>query len=288
MHKLFLILLVLAATSVSRAAEQTLQEISWPKAKAEGQILAGELEKDTTLNAEVLRLENSKAEPLTIKFLKLEKPGIDADIYAITGQVRYEGVQGKAYLEMWSYFPDGAAFFSRTLGESGPTQHLEGASGWRRFELPFNAAGAKTHPSSLEISLIFPGAGKVWLSDLKLVEVLPAASASSVAWWTDAQGGLVGAAIGIMFGLLCGLLGTLAFLGRARNFVIGCLCALTVCGVLLLIAGVVALLTGQPYGVYYPLLLSGVILAAVCGGNIAQARKRYEELELRRMQAMDA
>jgi hypothetical protein len=55
-----------------------------------------------------------------------------------------------------------------------------------------------------------------------------------------------------------------------------------------LLAGLVALMLGQPYGVYYPLLLGGIITAAVCGGNYPVLRRRYDQIELRKMSAMDA
>jgi hypothetical protein len=54
------------------------------------------------------------------------------------------------------------------------------------------------------------------------------------------------------------------------------------------VLGVVALLLAQPYAVYYPLLLSGMI-GTVLGFTLPRTlNKRYEELELRRMQAFDA
>ena len=55
-----------------------------------------------------------------------------------------------------------------------------------------------------------------------------------------------------------------------------------------LVAGVIALALGQPYAVYYPLLLGGIILTAVCGGIRPGLRHGYEQRELRRMAAMDA
>jgi len=54
-----------------------------------------------------------------------------------------------------------------------------------------------------------------------------------------------------------------------------------------LVAGLVALGLGQPYAVYYPLLLFGGILTVVCGGLLPVIRRRYAEIELRRMTAMD-
>ena len=55
-----------------------------------------------------------------------------------------------------------------------------------------------------------------------------------------------------------------------------------------LVAGVIALALGQPYAVYYPLLLCGIVLTGVCGGIWPAIRQGYEQRELRRMAAMDA
>ena len=69
---------------------------------------------------------------------------------------------------------------------------------------------------------------------------------------------------------------------------LGTLRVLAVVGVASLAAGVAALSLAQPYAVYYPLLLIGTITAAL---GLALPRvlvKRYEEFELRRMQALDA
>ncbi|MEN6558905.1 MAG: hypothetical protein ABFC54_12065, partial [Thermoguttaceae bacterium] len=59
-------------------------------------------------------------------------------------------------------------------------------------------------------------------------------------------------------------------------------------GMVSLVVGLVAVVLGQPYAVYYPLLLGGTILAAVFGGNFPMLHRRYQQIELRKMAAMDA
>lgn len=83
-------------------------------------------------------------------------------------------------------------------------------------------------------------------------------------------------------------MGTLAGCGKARRFVLTLDACLIGLGVMSLVAGVIALALGQPYAVYYPLLLGGIILTAVCGGIRPGLRHGYEQRELRRMAAMDA
>jgi hypothetical protein len=107
-------------------------------------------------------------------------------------------------------------------------------------------------------------------------------------WWDDRTGGLIGGIGGSIIGCLGGLIGTLAGMGRARRFVLGLTKALFLVGLVLIGVGLVAVVQSQPYGVYYPLLLAGVISAAVCGGLLRTLRRRYDELELRKMSALDA
>lgn len=54
-----------------------------------------------------------------------------------------------------------------------------------------------------------------------------------------------------------------------------------------LVAGLVVLITCQPFCVYYPLLLCGFIGAVVGGSLMRVVRMRYDEAELRKMNAQD-
>jgi hypothetical protein len=95
--------------------------------------------------------------------------------YHVRTQVRWRGVVGKAYLEMWSHFPEGDAYFSRTLGEGGPMGCLTGTSDvWRETWLLFDATGAAGKPKHLEVAVVLPGAGTVELQALELVDAWPA------------------------------------------------------------------------------------------------------------------
>lgn len=108
------------------------------------------------------------------------------------------------------------------------------------------------------------------------------------AWWSDRQAGLFGGIAGTVFGCLGGLIGTLAGLGKARPLVVALMVAMLVAGILNLVAGIVALSLGQPYAVYYPLLLLGAISTLVIGPLLPTIRRRYAEIELRKMSALDA
>ena len=107
------------------------------------------------------------------------------------------------------------------------------------------------------------------------------------AWWGDRTAGLFGGIGGSIIGCLGALMGTLASLGRGRRLVLSLAITMPFCGAACLVLGIVAVGAGQPYAVYYPLLLGGIIMTVVFAGCLPTVRKRYEEIELRKMTAMD-
>ncbi len=149
--------------------------------------------------------------------LTIERPAIKGPRYALTGQVRYEGVEGSGYLELWNHFPDGSQYFSRTLGDSGPMMKLQGTSAWRAFTLPFDATGAPP-PNRLVINVVLPGRGVVYLGPMQLVDSGGAdqRDSSAAGWTLDQTGGFVGGLAGGLIGCVGALIGLLTSLGRAR------------------------------------------------------------------------
>jgi hypothetical protein len=108
------------------------------------------------------------------------------------------------------------------------------------------------------------------------------------AWWSEHTAARIGSIGGTMAGMLGGLLGGLGGCGKARRFVLTLDACVAGLGAMLLITGVIALTLGQPYAVYYPLLLGGIAGTAVFGGIWPVLRAGYEQREMRRMAAMDA
>lgn len=107
-------------------------------------------------------------------------------------------------------------------------------------------------------------------------------------WWSDRAAGLWGGIGGAVIGILGGLIGTLTSLGKAGALVLGIARGLVVLGLVSLIVGIVAVVQGQPYAVYYPLLLTGFIVTFVIGLNLRTIRLRYEQVEMQKMRTLDA
>lgn len=114
--------------------------------------------------------------------------------------------------------------------------------------------------------------------------------AETVTPWFDQQTGTyIGAFGGAGAGVLGGLVGMAGGLlvphGKGRGFVLGTMATCAILGAISVLTGLVGLILGQPYHVYYPLLLLGGVLGGVMGGLLPVVRRRYMEAEQRRLDA---
>ena len=294
-------LLALFFLAPHASAKETVRSISWDDVKAEGRLTGGEvIRARENREGTILKIDNSGQTSQRTELLTIEKPGITMAVYALTGEVTYKDVKGKGYIEMMNHFPGGKSFFSRTLAPSGPTAALEGASEWRPFALPFFAnlgdpgfVKLALRPERLTLTVVLPEGGVVYLGQLRLVQFeenedpLALFSKHAGHWWSDRKGGLIGGIYGAIIGCMGGLIGLLAGRGKAKNFVLGLMKFLVCLGTIGTALGVLALIRSQHYAVYYPLLLGGSISAILFGALLGNVRKRYEERELRKMQAAD-
>lgn len=273
---LVLTLLLFVPWTADVAAERQLQEISWIALRDQGALPAGlRVQPDGSL---LVRSEAGKG--LGVTLVEIASPGITADRYVVRGRVRYRGVVGDGYLEMWNLFGDGGRYFTRTLADIGPLQKITESSDWRDFGLYFDATGAKAPPEKLTIGLVLPGAGEVSISSLTLSE-LDAGEA------LENPGRFWGIA-GAFLGTVGAILGSLAGAGRARTLVLTGLNIMMATGAVGLVLSILFLVRSDPYHASYPLLVLSTIALAVPAFSLRGIRRRYEELELRRMSALDA
>jgi len=250
---------------------------------------AGELIEDQTL-----RLAAGQETYQAV--LEIPEPGITSSVYALKGMIRYDSVEGDAYLQMDNHFEGHGTFFTKSLAPSGPLQKISGSSEWREFVLPFySSAGDETRdtiilPDQLSLSLFMPGSGTVFLRDVGLYQYAAGEDPLGGSGFAGSGRvmGLFGAIAGSLVGIWGALIGTLASRGKARVFAIGSANLLIALGIAAAIAGLIALFSGQAPAAYGSLLWIGLLLAVVVGSIRRILPKRYEDFELKKMQAMDA
>jgi len=279
---------VLALLLVAAGAASPLETRAWSaEALPEGATLlaggAGE-------GKASLRVVNPGPGPLRATLAVFRRPGLSTPYWSVRGRLRTEGVAGQGFLEMWSTFPDGNSFFSRTLAREGPLRSLEGTQGWRNFTLPFQSEPGRPAPVQLTVNVFLPGAGTVEVGPLELHRHDSPASLFSSAggWFTGSQAGAVGGIAGGLLGVLGALVGWLSARGCARAFVLGALGVVLAGGVAALAAAAYGALAGQPREVWLSLAAIGLVSALVPAATFRSTAARYRDLELRRMRAIDA
>jgi hypothetical protein len=125
------------------------------------------------------------------------------------------------------------------------------------------------------------------MTDLLLVAAVePWWSGETAAWMGAATGVVVGVGYGAIGGGLCG--GYLAPRGKAKPFVYGLFLSGIALGLGLLGVAGVALVSGQPYAVWYPMLLPGVLLTLLMGLLFPMVIvPAYRRAETRRLEAAE-
>jgi len=124
-------------------------------------------------------ITNKADAPLQVTLFKIDHPPITAMQYALSGEIKYEGVAEPGYLQMWNFFPPigpglpEGQYFTRTMAPAGtgPMGQISGTSSWRPYTLPFDRTGAPNSPTRLEVSIFLPKRGTVWITLPKLTQV---------------------------------------------------------------------------------------------------------------------
>lgn len=285
--KSFMLAMTLSLICAAASATELLSTHSWDadNCKAVGASYLGPSQDKPLASIRVA----SKGEARKVTVLVIQRPPIQRANYAVRGQVRTKGVEGRAFLEMWSHFEGGDRFFSRTLGAQGPMAALTGDQQWRPFLLPFQNKAEGPAPSRLEVSVVLPGSGQVWLGPLEIVqfELGDDPTQSGQDWFSSSVAGFLGGLIGTLVGLMGAFIGWAATRAKARAAVMFLLGLMGLMGLAGAVLGVLALMDEQTYAVTYTLLLIGGLGLVLPTGLYMVVKKRYQQAELRRMQAMD-
>jgi hypothetical protein len=175
MEPMLLAIVLLVATAHApdslAAKPKPLRTIVWSELKAQGVELPGTILPATDERPfEALRVENNTGRARTITVATLDPPGITADRWMFSGQVHYENVLGKGYLELLNVLADGETYYSRTLSRTGPSAYLTGDSGWRPFALVFKRWKKGNRPTRILVNVVLPESGVVDLSPIDVFE----------------------------------------------------------------------------------------------------------------------
>jgi len=105
--------------------------------------------------------------------------------------------------------------------------------------------------------------------------------------WFDPglAGGFLGGGVGVLGAVYGTVVGVLAPRGKGRTYVMAMHWGVMALGAVFLVAGIGAAFADQPYGVWYALLLPGVILLVLMGAFTPVIKQRYRQAEHRRLQA---
>jgi hypothetical protein len=263
------LLACLLAAAAAFAAEPP-REFTWDALKAEGRVTAGEVvPPDAQAPSHSLKVA-AGATPGTVTCLTIDRPGMPGRGFALTGRVRHEGTAAKTYVEMLVHGPSGGPWFSR--------HEIAGTSGWAPFRLPFRLSDDAPPPEKLTLGVVFAGGGTVHLGPFALQPSAPGEDPFHPgAWWDDRTAGILGGVLGGVLGAMGALVGWFASRGRSPRLVLGTLQSAAALGFVLLAWGVAGLALGQPYAVWYPLLLAGSVGSALGLGLHRSLKRRYAE-----------
>lgn len=98
---------------------------------------------------------------------------------------------------------------------------------------------------------------------------------------------LPGTAMGVAAGCWGALAGTLGPRGQGRGLVLGAAIALIAVAAALFLAGVAALIAGQPYGVWYGLGFPGLLCLILLPTLLPKILRQFQHAEDRRLHAQD-
>lgn len=103
------------------------------------------------------------AQAQTLRLFEVPEPGVDQCLVIYRAKLRTEGLEGKAYLEMWCRFPGKGEFFSRGLQNP-----VSGSNNWASYETPFFLKKGEK-PDLIKLNLVVKGTGKIWIKDVEVL-----------------------------------------------------------------------------------------------------------------------
>ncbi len=100
----------------------------------------------------------------TIRLFEVQHPGVEQCMLTYRAQLKTEGVERKAYLEMWCRLPGRGEFFSKGLNNA-----VKGTNEWASYEIPFYLKRGQK-PELVKLDLTVEGSGTIWIKDVQLLQ----------------------------------------------------------------------------------------------------------------------
>lgn len=153
-------LCLLFAPAMLTAAEPTFPNRDW-KPGAPGITVGPTARYDEAVGA----FEVKRGDSDTVVVIIDDQSGVGGASFQLHGEVKYEGVGDKGYLEMFTRV-GGAKLSSQTQGDQTVLTKLLG--GWRNFVLRVTLAGSSVPAKQIELNAVLPDGGTIWLRNLRL------------------------------------------------------------------------------------------------------------------------
>lgn len=211
----------------------------------------------------------------TITVLTLDHPPVRDDAFAIRGQIRYADVSTPGHLQLIATFADGSQETSRAAAPFGPMSQLKGTSDWREFMLPSLGKHAHECPTRIEVSVVLPGGGTVYLGRAGLVEGLANRRPRDLGWLEPTRLRLVAGALAGALAVYGVLVLLLARRGAARVLVVTMTVLVTALSCAAVGCACAAMLGSEERETLYPLALVGMLGVAMCVGMLRLIKRRY-------------
>lgn len=106
-------------------------------------------------------------------------------------------------------------------------------------------------------------------------------------WFNPRWLGILGAIVGVLGGLVGTLAGIFIPKGKAKKLVLGVNALAFAVGFISLVVGIIAYLSGQPYGIWFGFGLCGLLCTVLSGMFFFVSRHEYRKAELRKSMSED-
>jgi hypothetical protein len=100
----------------------------------------------------------------SVRLFEIPDPGVEGCLLTYRAHLKTEGLEGRAYLELWCRLPGMGEFFSK-----GVRQAVSGTVGWASFEVPFWLKPGQ-RPDLLKLNLAVEGTGTLWVKDVEVLQ----------------------------------------------------------------------------------------------------------------------